>query len=396
MAAPPPTSSVLRLWAAVLVSVIGAGIAGWWPGPTAGPVGLLAWGLVIAFLQPSHGSTRALVVAAILVRIPFLLSEPRWSDDVWRYVWEGQVWRAGFNPFTDAPDSAVLVPLRDAVWARVNHREVSTIYPPLAQALAAALPSVLAWKLVMGACDVGTAWVLHRRRAEAGWLWALLPLPALESAGSGHLEGAGLLCTALALAGWPAFAWLGAMVKLLPGVLLVRAGGRTWVAAMIATGLALVPIWSPSLLRGFETYRATWAYNGSVYPVVCMAIDEPHARRLLQGVGAAVVAGALWRARDSGRIAVWTFGAFVVLSPTVHPWYVLWPLLAALWNGQRAWTVLAVLVPLTYVVLGSYDAAASVWTEPSWPRWVVYPAFYLSLGWEGWRRLTRAGPEGVG
>ncbi len=362
----------------------------------AGPLGLVVWGLLVAVLRPAHPSVHALLVAAVLVRLPFLVAEPRWSDDVWRYVWEGQVWRAGFNPFTDAPDSPALVHLRDAVWARVNHREVSTIYPPLAQALAAALPSVLAWKLVMGACDVGTAWILHRRRVEAGWLWALLPLPALESAGSGHLEGAGLLCTALALAGWPAFTWLGAMVKLLPGVLLVRAGWRMWVAATIATGLALIPMWSPTLLRGFETYRAVWAYNGSVYPLLCLVLDEPDARRVLQGVGVAVVAGILWRSRDPGRIAVWTFGAFVILSPTVHPWYVLWPLLAALWNGQRAWTVLAVLVPLTYVVLGSYDAATSTWVEPAWPRWVVYPIFYAALGWEGWRGLTRAGPGGVG
>lgn len=382
--------------AAVVLAAVGAVVVAAWPGPLAGPWILVTWGVAVWILRPAQPSLPLLLCAAILVRLPFLAAEPRWSDDVWRYVWEGTVWRAGLNPFTHAPDDPALGFLRDAVWERVNHKEVSTIYPPLAQALAALLPSVSAWKLLMGACDVGTAAVLFRRRPEAAWAWALLPLPALESAGSGHLEGVGVLCTALALGGRPAFAWAGAMVKLLPGVLLVRAGPRVWIGAAIATALAVVPLWSPSLLRGFETYRATWAFNGSVYPVVCALLPEPEARRLLQLVGAAVVAGVLLRVRDPGRVAVWTFGTFVILSPTVHPWYVLWPLLAGLWTGRRAWSLLAALVPLSYVVLGSYDAAGSVWTEPVWPRWVVYPPFYGMLVWEGWSRraVAEAGSAG--
>lgn len=387
----------MRCAVAVVVALLGSVLTARWPAPELGPGLLVLWGLVVLLLRPTANSRRSLALAAILVRLPLLAAPPRWSDDVWRYLWEGEVWRAGFNPFTLPPDHPDLVPLRDAVWAQVNHREVSSIYPPLAQLLFVLLPATpWVWKLVMGAADVGTATLLHRRDPGAGWLWALLPLPALESAGSGHLEGIGLFLTTLALGGSHAAAWAGAMVKLLPGVLLVRTSARVWLGALLATILVVLPIAGPHLERGFQTYREVWAFNGSLHPLLGLLGTEPTTRRVLESAGILVVVGILARSQDRGRIAVWTFGAFVLLSPTVHPWYVLWPLLASLWNRQRAWVVLAVTVPLAYQVLGSYDPATSSWHEAWWPRWVLYPPFYLALLLEAWRRFSRPGPAPVG
>ena len=363
--------------------------------------GLAVWGLLGLARAPRGGlPAGVLIAAALLVRVPLLVLDPVYSDDVYRYVWEGAVWRAGMNPFALAPDAAALAPLRDEIWAQVNHREVSSIYPPLAQLLSVLLPGTLAWKITMGAADVVTAALLHRREPRAGWLWALLPLPALESAGSGHLEGVGVCLMVAALAGRPWAAWAGALVKLLPGVLLVPLVGRRWRWWIGGITLGLVTF-SPILLagegawRGFETYRATWAYNGSLYPLLCLLLEEPTARRVLQLSGIIVAAGILVRSRDPGRVAVWVTGAFVILSPTVHPWYALWPFAAALWTRTRAWEAFAVLVPLAYVVLGSHDAEASAWVEPVWPRVVIYPVFYGLLLWGAWVRMTRPGPAPV-
>ncbi|HNH49157.1 MAG TPA: hypothetical protein PKY30_19080, partial [Myxococcota bacterium] len=150
---------------------------------------LLGWGLAIVFLKPCFSTPATLVAATVLVRLPLLWAPPSLSDDLYRYLWEGQVWRAGLNPFVHAPNAPELAFLRDALWEKVNHREISSIYPPLAQLSFLALSpfGVFGWKLGMGLADVGTAWLLFRRRPEAGSLWALLPLPVLEAAGSGHL-----------------------------------------------------------------------------------------------------------------------------------------------------------------------------------------------------------------
>lgn len=351
----------------------------------------VVWGLaMLASRTPGPARWESPLAWAIAVRLPLLLCAPTLSDDVFRYVWEGEVWRAGMNPFVLPPDDPALTSLRDAIWTQVNHRHVPSVYPPLAQLLFAVVPSVMGWRLLTTACDLVTVELLSRRDARAGWLWALLPLPALESAVSGHLEGIGVMLLVAAMGGRGWAAWLGAMVKLLPGVLLVRRWRWLIVAAVSFT--MCIPLLRPD---GFAIYRDSWAYNGSLFPLVEARLGAL-ARPLLHGVGALVVASILVRSRDDGRIALWASGAFVILSPVVHPWYVLWPLAAGLWNGMRAWTLLGALVPLSYVVLATYDPATSSWTEPIWTRWAIYVPFYLALAWESWTRLTRPGPAGVG
>ncbi len=79
---------------------------------------------------------RWLLAAAVAVRVVLLFADPRLSDDIFRYVWDGRVAASGVNPFVYAPASEVLAPLRDPqIWARVNHPEIPTIYPPAAQML---------------------------------------------------------------------------------------------------------------------------------------------------------------------------------------------------------------------------------------------------------------------
>lgn len=360
---------------------------------------MVLWGVVVVAALPAQPARRGLLWVALALRALLLFSPPTLSDDVFRYVWEGQVWRAGFHPFVYPPDDPALAALRGPIWEQVNHRGVSSIYPPLAQGLFVLLNSggTFAWKLMMGLADVGTALLLARRDLRAGWLWALLPLTVVESAGSGHLEGVGVLCLVAALGGRAWAAWAGAMIKLLPGFLmfpLVGRSGRAWAGWVGLSALVSLPLLTagPALLRGFETYRQTWAYNASIYSLVGLLLPEATTRLLLQLVGAALSGWILVRSRDPGRVALWTTSAFVVLSPTVHPWYVLWPLAAGLWGGVGAWTWLAALMPLSYLVLDSYNPETSTWVEPLWTRPVIYLPFYALLLIEGWRRWTRPGP----
>ncbi len=361
---------------------------------------LLLWGLGIFLLKPCFPKAGWLLAAAILVRLPLLWAPPSLSDDLYRYLWEGEVWRAGFSPFVYAPDAPELLFLRDAIWEKVNHREISSIYPPLAQLVFffGAPTGVFGWKVGMGLADVATAWLLFRRRPEAGSLWALLPLPVLEAAGSGHLEGLGVMLMVAGLSlgrgFWGAgLIWGAAMVKLLPALLLPRiAPRRTWPWWVVAT---LCALWgmglNPELVRGFETYRQHWSFNGSLYPLLGVVVEDEALLRLsLQAAGGAVVAGIVWHSRDPGRIALWGCGAFVLLSPTVHPWYVLWALAAGLWCAVEAWTLLAVLVPLAYLVWGPQG-----WSEPAWVAPLIYTPVYLCLLWTGLRRLVLPSPAPV-
>lgn len=383
--------------------------------------------------RASWPGAAAILTATVLVRLPWLFAPPVFSDDLYRYVWEGRVWAAGFNPFASAPIDPVLSLLRDAVWAKVNHPEVSSIYPPLAQLLFVLLApgGVLAWKLLGTLADCGTVALLARRSARSGWLWALLPLTGLESAGSGHLESVGVFLLVLALSeeaggrtrSAMAAAWAGAMVKLLPGAVLLPLvrGWRARLGVGLATVIAMAPILAAGqgAFRGFETYRAVWAFNGSVYPLLAWLFGDAGgdpARKLLQGVGAAWVGIMVWRSRGRAdapaAVALAATGAFVLLSPTVHPWYVLWPLAVGLWwadqpattrmpgtaaalaptvgRSSLPWTLAAVLVPLAYRVLGTLQAG--VWHEQAVTRWVIWVPVWTALlvvSWRGRGPMTR-------
>ncbi|MDP6931746.1 MAG: glycosyltransferase family 87 protein, partial [Myxococcota bacterium] len=333
---------------------------------------------------------RHVFIAALVVRMIVVLSPVSLSDDVFRYLWEGHLAGAGENPYLFAPADPRW--LSDAVLARVNHPDVSAAYPPLATWAFA----VLAWisyspwsiKIAMGVTDAGLAWALARtlegrsRSRSAAWLYALHPLGVVESAGSGHFDSLPLLCVVLGVGAWDrhrsGVGWvgLGGALKFLPLALVPLLWRRSpWLLLGIA-GLCAMATYpfieaGPALWAGLETWSRHWAFNGSLHPLLEVILGDS-ARIVVLVLGAAVVLGVWWRVTDPAVGALWIGGAFVLLSPTVHPWYVLWVWVPALLCGVRAWTVLATLVPISYVALASYDPTLSHWEEPWWPAWIQY------------------------
>ena len=70
-------------------------------------------------LWPKRGPLWAVFLIALAFRAA-LLPLPA-NSDVNRYIWEGEVQNAGFNPYALAPDSPRLAPLRDFVWLSLIH-----------------------------------------------------------------------------------------------------------------------------------------------------------------------------------------------------------------------------------------------------------------------------------
>lgn len=399
------------------------------PGAVAAEVGvLLVWGAAVVLLPAPRGGPARLLLAALAVRLILLAAPPTLSDDLYRYLWEGRVVALGENPFLHAPGWAGWP--EDAIRARVNHPELTTIYPPLALWSFAGLASLwydpLAIKLAFGLADAGVALGLARvlagrgRSGRGAWIYALHPLGAVESAGSGHLEAAAIGAMVLAIGAWDReragqvkagwaliFATAGAGLKLLPGAILptlLRGPGQRGrrralaVAAALAVGAAGLP-WvaaGPGLLRGFGAYAGSWSFNGSIYPLLQAALGEGLARPVAVAAGAAVVGWAWLRRRDPAEVALWAGGAFVLLSPTVHPWYVGWAWVPALICGVRSWTVLATTAPLAYAVLATWDPATGAWQEMTWTRWAVYLPFLAAMALECAWRWTSPGPWAPG
>ncbi len=377
---------------------------------------------VIAAATALHGRATVgvarVVTASFAFRLLFLFLTPSLSDDVWRYLWDGEVARAGINPYAYAPDATALIPLRDEIWRRVNHPSIPTIYPPAAQLLfrtVAEAGGLGAWKILILGFDAMTILALARGLHSAGRSPAMLafyawnPLVLVEFAWNAHVDAAAtaLLVGALVAGcrgrkrGAMALVSLATGVKVFPALaipLFLRDGGlrRTWwIPIAIGTALAAPYLdagWH-ALISALGVYARDWEFNGFVYEALRHAgFGSPAARALLLGLVVAVAGVATARARSVPDAALWIVFALVVLNPTIHPWYVTWLVpLAVLGSGppRVSALVLSLVVPLSYLVFAVRESTGRWFLPDAWMGlewWPVIAAFLVELAcWAGGR-----------
>jgi hypothetical protein len=379
---------------------------------------LLAWRVVAA---GGPAVFRAMLLAAVGFRLIAATALPTLSDDVYRYVWDGRLQVAGHHPYKFAPSDPMRAELRDAaIYPKVNHPEIPTIYPPLAEILfavcALAKLGVAGFKIAMAALDVGVIWALLRLlRAlnvprDRVVLYAWNPLAVIEIAGSGHVEPLGILFLVLAIA-WlvegkatRAGAALGAAIqaKLLPLILVPGFARRmkVWaLAAMLAVvAVTTVPYAArgPWYGTGVVAYAERWEHGSVVFAGVRRFFEwadaAPHVKGVIAWAQARCGSTATWvwdaayrlawpealarmtvtllalifamaqsfRSRlDPAHEARLALGGAILLAPTLHPWYVLWVLPLAAAQAAGGWLLFGALVPLQYVA-GAGDVPWSI------------------------------------
>ncbi len=340
----------------------------------------VAWGCALHRLRlPRHPLT--IIALAACLRILFVGSPPWLSDDLYRYLWEGQVLLAGGNPFVTPP--SVVEGLDDSLRALVNHPEIPSIYPPLAlwwfQLLGLMGGTPLVAQLATASLDVAlVATLLFSGRVRGAALYALHPLPVLESAASAHIDILALLLLTLALTVRRAhilLAVLAGSTKLLPfavlPALLRGEPTRAWLAAAAVCMAAPIALAWPvldggsALFEAAETYARHWTFNPLAYVVltpICGALTRP----ILVAVGLAATA-AIWRQKLSPWATMACIGlAFLLVSPTVHPWYVLWVFLPAAVLEWRSITLASSFFPASYAVLWTIEPATGAWSAGPW------------------------------
>ena len=412
----------------------------------AGLAWLGAWRWLARRPDPGRGALAAILAGALLLRLAALAGDPRLSDDVHRYVWEGGLVLTGKSPYAAAPDAPERAAERarwPEVHARLNHPSVSAAYPPLTQLASAAVVGLAggpaaeggraaarALRLFAGLCELAVLVPLlllaepGRRAAVAlGWGWC--PLLALEFAGGAHGDALGVLALVAGILAFEpaprgrgrralglALLGAGALVKLLPLGLVpvaLRRCRRPWRAAL-ALSLGLVLAFLPLVLasggtqglgRGLGEYGLRWESTSLVFRWV-QPLFEPlgerdgswrDPRRLARGAvllaWLAVVAWHAVRRSSLVRAGHWVMGAFVLLTPTLHPWYLAWVLPFAVLERSLAWGLFVALAPLLYWPLGRWVAQAE-WVEPGW-LWPAVALPFLALLLAELRR-GRGGP----
>jgi hypothetical protein len=161
------------------------------------------------------------------------------------------------------------------------------------------------------------------------------------------------------------------------------------------------------LFSGLGEYAFRWESGSLVHrwiePVFSRWFERDESwsdpRRLARASEAVLWLSIAWavtrRERDALRGTAALIGAWLVLSPTLHPWYLCWILpflaLGSPTGASRAWLWTILAAPLLYWPLGAWRRAG-VWVEPAW-LWPVFalPFFGLLLAawWERRRGLDR-------
>lgn len=265
-AVPADRRHIVHAAAGLLLALVGAGLwvqQGWAREPFVSLAllqgAVYAVAAIVVWRGQANGVGLVFILAvAALLRVGPLLGPVIWSSDINRYVWDGWVQQAGFNPYCCVPTDPQLEHLRDtAVYPEINRRDFApTIYPPVAQMTflvnAWLGGTVLSMKALLVAIEALGIWamlaVLRRigRPAKGILLYAWHPLPIWEIAGSGHVDA--LLVAAVPLAILAALSGR----RVLTGIALGAAILTKFIPAVLFPALWRRPDWRmPAALAAF-------------------------------------------------------------------------------------------------------------------------------------------------
>ncbi len=236
------------------------------------------------------GTALALAIGVAMLVPPLVL-----SDDLHRYAWDGRVSLAGIDPYRHAPDDAALHALRDASPLPVNHAELPTIYPPIAQlifALAQLSGTLVAHRLLallalLGCIPLAARLADPDDRGRVAIAVGIAPLALAESALSGHVDVfVGLFVLAFALArdrgregaaaGWVALA---TGTKLAGLVLAPLLRGRARTIAIVCSLALAAPLffagYGGRTASGLAHYATHWRGSSPGFAAIEQLVATP-------------------------------------------------------------------------------------------------------------------------
>ncbi len=353
-------------------------------------------------------SLRWMWVTAVLFRVLLLFTTPTLSDDVYRYLWDGYVANEGVSPYAFAIDAPELDYLDIPQRILANNSWMASPYMPVAQwvfwGTAFLFPlQPIFLQMVMIIFDLLTAWMLAKLLTLAAlpahhlllWLWN--PLVVVEVAHGAHVDVWMVLLTVTAVyltlapkhahrttgkLGAPIFLALATLTKILPILISPILFWRwTW-RQLVLYGAVVFALLIPSgwragwgltgdldgtgLFGALRIYSSQWNFNSGIFHWLEMglmqtSLAQPTSVAKAISLGLIlivllivwVLARRFTDVRATLRLTAVPLMAYLLLTPTVHPWY-------------------------TLILLAFVPFLAPAKSEPRWPWWTVTPWLYLS------------------
>ena len=334
------------------------------------------------------------LAGAAAMQVAAFTTAPRYSDDLYRYVWDGRVQAAGIDPYRYVPTATRLAGLRagsglfpptghgldpshcvtsgpgiTAGCTLLNRPLVHTIYPPVAEAyyyvthwwgprgmqVSAAVLALCVTVLLMGGFPrIGVD-------ARNAVLWAWCPTVAIEAGNGGHVDVLAILFTAGGLvalaakrvAGGGILLGLGIATKVTPALAVPAALRRRPFPLLATLGGVVAGVYLPHVLAvgsGVEGFLGGYLNEEGYQSGTRFALlDAVLPASLVKPAAVAVLAVAailVWRLSDPerpwhGALALAGVGFLVTAPP--FAWYAELLVLFVAFAGWRsiAWVGLA-------------------------------------------------------
>ncbi len=299
-----------------------------------------------------------LLTIAILARIIISVGsgdKAYMSDDIYRYVWDGKVSAHGINPYLYSPrDTEVEFLVDSTIYPNINHANLPTIYPPMAQnaflvSYMIGSDTIFGFKIIAALFELLTifalyVWLkmLHISRAKL-LLWLFSPLILIEFYMSSHLDIIGLpfligslitmnkrqpQLTGLLLA-------ISTLVKfyglfLLP-FFFFHFKRKNKLRFIIAFTSSVILLYLPYLISARTSvfgslmkYLTNWQYSGSVFLLVKQFLDVDQARITVASAFVLWVLIQIIRKCSPYKKMFATLGGYLILTPAFFPWYFVW------------------------------------------------------------------------
>lgn len=361
------------------------------------------------FVIQSKSSDGVIVSFGILVRLALVFAFPTWSDDVYRFFWDGCLSKCGYSPYGILPTQALeygITGIDATLFSKLNSQNYYTVYPPISQCyymIAAFTGSVASATIVLKVLLVITEVIgfiyLKRLLKYLGrsntWaaVYFLHPLVIIEGVGNLHFEVAMIAFLAISLyhihqKHWVKAAFCMALsigVKLLPLMILpylmwqISPSQRKqffgWLMAFLLIIFAPMATIShiSTFLSSVDLYFQKFEFNASVY-YICRYLGY-----VLFGynlifyigpiLGITTIVINIYLAIKKGSfdflgfmrysLIVWT--VFLLLATTVHPWYTMPLVFFNVLTHHRYPMVWSFLVILSYSNYSKVDFVHHHW-----------------------------------
>ena len=360
---------------------------------------------------------RFLAVWGVIFRLIFLMAEPNLSQDYFRFIWDGHLVSQFQNPYLLSPDALIEQSSQLIPNAELLHQNMGSLsaqhysnYPPVNQlffALAAffggqsIFNSILFMRLSIILADLGILYFgrkLLKNLNQSPHLifWYFLnPLVIIELAGNLHFEGIMLFFFIWALYLISIKKWMVAAlpyafsicVKLVPLLFLplflkyfgIKKSTLFYTLIVMICILFFIPFYSSEFIGNYSDTVGLWfsnfEFNAGIYNLVKYTAVQLDAKpwELIKTYGTitqvltVLVILALTFLRKNEKLPVlagsmlWALSFYYYITPTVHPWYIIFPVLLCLFTEYRFPIIWSAASTLSYFAYSMADFQENMW-----------------------------------